>query len=288
MIQPKNIIFIAILKRAFERQTLVICFGAAFVAALAGPFGTYQDIDTFGNLILWFLLIYLVTICIYLAFAIVSVILGRSNGMLFNLLFICIGAIAGAGMLEALLTWVLNHYPPNRPTWWMLIGYVGAIMLAILAVRLSVPAFNTSFYDDWLKNPESGSVPLGSHEPEAAPHVTCRLAKRLSLPDGAHVLKVSADGHFVEVKTCSQDLRTRLRFSDAVTELDGLDGVVTHRSHWVAKIAIRGWVPDASKPFVVLHDLTRVPVSRTYRADVDALGLPGIRCVPPRSTGPGS
>lgn len=277
----RRIVFWSLLKRAFDRQTLVVCFGAAFVASLVGPFGTYMGAGILANFALWAVLIYCVTICVYFSLASVAMVLGRANGMAFNVLLVLMGSLLGGTMIELVLTNALDHTSPDRPAWIWLVGYVGAIMIAILFTRLSVPVFNTSFHGDISQVERFISSDTGNIAPDLQPEeaqaeetppltVRVRLANRLGLPQGAEILKVSADGHFVEVKTCSKDYRTRLRFSDALTEIEGLDGIVTHRSHWVARDAILGWMPDGVKPVIVLRDHTLVPISRTYRADVEA------------------
>jgi DNA-binding LytR/AlgR family response regulator len=100
-----------------------------------------------------------------------------------------------------------------------------------------------------------------------------RLAKRLEIPKDARIIHITAKGHFVEVRTNSETYRTRMRFSDAVNELDRAIGLTVHRSHWVHRDAIQGWVPTARKPYVLLENDTRIPVSKTYLERVLAANL---------------
>ncbi|MEM1375458.1 MAG: LytTR family DNA-binding domain-containing protein [Pseudomonadota bacterium] len=89
-----------------------------------------------------------------------------------------------------------------------------------------------------------------------------RLAKRL--PDGVDgpILRISGKDHFVEIATPCGRHEVRMRLSDAVEEMDGVDGLFTHRSHWVARAAIRDVERAGGKLFVVSTDDARIPVSR--------------------------
>lgn len=100
-----------------------------------------------------------------------------------------------------------------------------------------------------------------------------RLAARL--PEGADsaILALSARDHMVIVHTARADHPLRMRLSDAISEMEGVDGFCTHRSHWVAAAAVTGTARENSRPYVLLSDGTKVPVSRKYRPDVEARGF---------------
>ena len=101
-----------------------------------------------------------------------------------------------------------------------------------------------------------------------------RLMRRLPEPmQGATLLRLAGRDHTVEVTT-DQGIETlRLRLSDAIDETEPVEGVSTHRSHWVACAAITGHVCDGGKLYVKLTNGELVPVSRTYRPRLEALGL---------------
>ena len=65
----------------------------------------------------------------------------------------------------------------------------------------------------------------------------------------------------------------RLRFGDAIEEMDPVDGFCTHRSHWVARQAVSGAERERGKIFLRLENGDRVPVSRTYMPDLEEAGL---------------
>lgn len=105
-----------------------------------------------------------------------------------------------------------------------------------------------------------------------------RLMRRLpeALQD-ATVVRLSGRDHTVEVVTDRGTATLRLRLKDAIDEMEPVEGVCTHRSHWVACAAITGHATDGGKLFVTLANDDRVPVSRNYRPRLEARGLvPGL------------
>jgi len=110
---------------------------------------------------------------------------------------------------------------------------------------------------------------------DPAPDPPCaRLTRRL--PDAmqdATVLRLSGRDHTVEVTTDRGTATLRLRLKDAIDEMEPIEGICTHRSHWVACAAITGHATEGGKLFVTLTNGDHVPVSRNYRPHLEALGL---------------
>jgi len=63
-----------------------------------------------------------------------------------------------------------------------------------------------------------------------------------------------------------------MRLSDAVTELEGLEGAQTHRSWWVAKGAVRGASRGDGRATLLLEGGLTAPVSRSYAATLREAG----------------
>ncbi len=107
-----------------------------------------------------------------------------------------------------------------------------------------------------------------------------RLQARLPDELCGDILHISAAGHLVEVRTSAGKASIRMRLSDAISEMDSVVGFSTHRSHWVAHEAVTGHEVDGDRPVLVLLDGTRVPVSRTYSAGIEAHGFCSQPCLP--------
>ena len=80
------------------------------------------------------------------------------------------------------------------------------------------------------------------------------------------VLALQAEDHYVRVHTQLGSELLLMRFSDAISELDGLAGMRVHRSWWVADDAIVDTVRRARRTILVLSNSTEVPVSRSIAA----------------------
>ena len=106
--------------------------------------------------------------------------------------------------------------------------------------------------------------PVETHAsaPGAAPaRFLDRLPPKLR---GARVIAVQAEDHYLRLHTDRGSDLILMRLSDALAELEGLEGAQTHRSWWVAKDAVasvaRG---DGRAALTLTGDLT-APVSRRY------------------------
>lgn len=248
-----------------DRHTLGIWAVFSALAAFSGPFGTYQNNSYFSALLAWTVLL---ACAIAVAFVVYELcrafVLHRGEAFL-NCVFFPIGSIAITLVVDLLLIYWLERPETIRPGLFSLWVSVVAIMLGVLLVRNKMPQFSSAIS-------ESGAVQLPLSEPASLPPQS-RLAQRLDIPQGTRIIHISANGHFVDVQTCTKTHRTRMRFSDAVAELDETIGITVHRSHWVHRDAVRGWVPNVAKPYVVLENEVKIPVSKTYFANVEAAKL---------------
>lgn len=98
-------------------------------------------------------------------------------------------------------------------------------------------------------------------EAETLPALQGLLAK-LPREKRGEVWHLEARGHYLGVSTEHGDEDVLMRFSDAVLGLPDALGFQTHRSHWVARSAVRTLIEREGKPFVQLVDDRLVPVSK--------------------------
>lgn len=260
-------------KRVFCRYTIGVWLACSALAAFSGPFGTYQSATFLESLGVWSVLLGCGTLTAIVMFELCRVVAPRQSRVQLNVIFFIIGGIAIAGVIDGLLTHWIESSPPDRPGLVMLWLYVIAVMLVVIFVRRTLPEFQEEenpYYPvkvsehDPAKAPEQGLASLPAHS---------RLAQRLDLAQDVRIIHISANGHFIEVQTCKDSHRIRMRFSDAVAELDETVGLTVHRSHWVHLDAVKGWVRQTPKPYIVLENETRIPISKTYFARVEEAGL---------------
>ena len=88
-----------------------------------------------------------------------------------------------------------------------------------------------------------------------------RLPGRLR---GGELYAVESQDHYLKLHTSRGADLILLRLSDAVAELDGLEGAQTHRSWWVARSAIAESRRRDGRAMLTLVNGLEVPVSRAY------------------------
>ena len=90
------------------------------------------------------------------------------------------------------------------------------------------------------------------------------LAARLPEELGREVWSISAEDHYVRVRTERGNHMTLYRFGDALRELPESAGFRVHRSHWVSRAALTRVIKEGGKTFVELPNEDRLPVSSRY------------------------
>lgn len=98
--------------------------------------------------------------------------------------------------------------------------------------------------------------------PEAPPpRFLERLPPRLR---GSEIYAVEAEDHYLRLHTSKGQDLILLRLSDAVAELEGIEGAQTHRSWWVAKAAVQDAKRGDGRATLTLTNGVEAPVSRAY------------------------
>lgn len=136
----------------------------------------------------------------------------------------------------------------------------------------------------------AGAAPLGKSAPDAAPDAGAqddagppeaaapeeeepRLARRFPEGFSGPVLRLNGKDHFVEVVSPSASFALRMRLSDAIAEMEPVEGVVPHRSHWVRKDAIARSTRSNGRVELELVNGDKVPVSRGAQPQLKSLGV---------------
>jgi hypothetical protein len=113
--------------------------------------------------------------------------------------------------------------------------------------------------------------PIQTHAVPNAPPAKflARLPAKLK---GAELYAVEAEDHYLRLHTSlGQDL-ILMRLSDAIAELEGLEGGQTHRSWWVARAAVASAERLDGRAVLTLKDGAEVPVSRGFARELRAAG----------------
>ena len=225
---------------------LAIALGAGLFLALAGAFGS-SDTPFLRRLIYWVSMMVaggqwgaLVGDFVFRR--------GWFDGRLFAQGVIITVLIAGP---LSVAVWVFTGLFFGRPIslaelpWYLM--SVTVVSAAMTAVHLLA--------DPGLR--ETHAAPEGA----APPRFLERLPFKLK---GAEIYAVEAEDHYLRVHTDRGSDLILLRLSDAVTELEGIEGARTHRSWWVAKAAVAGVERGDGRAVFTLKNGLEVPVSRTH------------------------
>ena len=102
--------------------------------------------------------------------------------------------------------------------------------------------------------------------PEAA------LLARLSERSRGELLHLRMQDHYVEVHTAAGRELLLLRFRDALREVESVNGLQVHRSHWVARKAVAGVERRGGRIALRLVNGSRVPVSRSFAPELRSRG----------------
>ncbi len=235
----------------FSLPTFLALAIMSVLFAVSGPFGTYDTLSLPLRFALWFALVA------------VSLILGIGLRVALQRFQPKLADIPAAITSSFLLATMMAVIVPPVACW--LVGESGMMVPGALEVGIMVILLGTGV--TMLRylltaRPEAHSTDMSGRP---------RLMARLPGDIAGDILHLSVDDHYVDVATVKGNARLLMRFSDAIDEAAGIDGLRVHRSHWVARLAIERVERKAGRTFVILTNGTKVPVSRAYQDAVEDL-----------------
>lgn len=258
----------------------VIWFILSVIIGFAGPFGTYNTIFLPKRLLLWALLIS------------AAILIGVSNrafvfGAL-NMRGFWDGTILVAGLNAVSLPPVIAvirdfvHVRMELPSYNELASFAFLVTLGVGAYR-RIATTGASPAIDPHPDPSACADPNGAVLPVQKPETLARIQLRLPEAIRGDLIAISVRDHYVDVVTEKGSVGLLMRLSDAVEETEPTDGARVHRSHWVAWDAVEGVEKSAERLQLRMRNGGLVPVSKTYRALVEARGIGMARAeLPPQ------
>jgi hypothetical protein len=158
-----------------------------------------------------------------------------------------------------LIVWIASN-ALFRGTWnpASILGAVGPVAL----ISVVMTAIN---YMADRRPRETHAAPAGSAPPRFLERIPVKLR-------GARLYAVEAEDHYLRIHTERGSDLILMRLSDAVGELEGIEGAQTHRSWWVAKDAVSEVERGDGRATFILPDGARAPVSRTFARILRAEG----------------
>ena len=119
--------------------------------------------------------------------------------------------------------------------------------------------------------PGAAGAPSFSGESSAAGPAEALLA-RLPAPKRGELHHLRMQDHYIEVHTDRGMELVLLRFRDALREVEGVEGMQVHRSHWVARAAVDKVERRDGRIALRLVNGARIPVSRSFTPALRARG----------------
>ena len=178
--------------------------------------------------------------------------------------------ISGDTLGEAPLTVLLQRY--------LEVLIVGAVATLVqLALARPEPPSTTAEPP----GPPPGRSPAQPGQPDpvaAAPSLSGpapsrpKLAERIPALGGGPILALSHEDHYVRVHHAAGSTLLLMRISDAVSELDGVDGLRVHRSWWVAREAVTGTETRGRALWLKLSNGLEAPIARSMVPELKAAG----------------
>ncbi len=104
---------------------------------------------------------------------------------------------------------------------------------------------------------QTHEAPAGAPPPKFLARLPVKLA-------GSTLFAVEAQDHYLRLHTSRGEDLILMRLSDAIAELEGIEGARTHRSWWVARAAVVSAERAEGRATLTLPTGAIAPVSRSY------------------------
>lgn len=251
----------------FSPLTLFIWATAILGGTIAGPFGTFDSLAWPGRTVFWAIVVSVAVVVGYALRAVSLALIGARRPVLLDITMVALMTMVLAPLVWFITSIFSAFTPITLEPVWVDAGYVMVCTGIVIVGRRLLPGFETTGYD---RRVEAEREPAAPEPVVSEP----RLLRRLEPEVRGEVLRLSANDHVVDVVTALGQVTLRMRFLDAIAEMEPVHGYCVHRSHWVAHGAIEHVVREHSyKLFVVLGNGDRIPVSRKYRRNLEEAGL---------------
>ena len=259
-------IFASVYSGIFSPFTMFIWLAGWIVAVIAGPFGTYSALDVPFRIAYWGLIATGGVVLGYGVYATSLVLLKSERHRLFAIVASVLMTALFAPMVIGLRS-LFAMYSNGMEVHPMPITINTFVVVAAVFLfrQLLLPAAS---------NPETELFLAAAQDEPSTDTSAARLNRRLPEHLRGEILRLSANDHRVEVVTDKGTVELRMRFVDAIDEMDPVAGLCVHRSHWVTLNAIdRVERLNAHKTCVHLKNGDEIPVSRKYRVNLEKAGL---------------
>ena len=254
--------------REWPGAKLVYLNVISFLVAVAllvylGPFGTWALLAVPDRLLFWVSAVGVNWIVGYIAFFLVSQAFREREWPQWTgfVLAAIVAAVPGTGTVWLVVIAYLDYRPSS-------VSDVASLYTQVAVLHLFIGTLVFRIVDGALRRrgareefpPPDASAEFAPRAESEAP-----LLARLPARSRAELLHLRMQDHYVEVHTAAGSEMLLLRFRDALSEVEGVNGLQVHRSHWVARKAVAGVERRGGGRIALrLVNGSRVPVSRSF------------------------
>ncbi len=236
-------------------RRLFLFLAIGVVLGWMGPFGTYGLLPGWRRFLYWIVAVPAIGMCARVAMLMVA-----GNGK------------AGAWPLPARIAAgaALAGFPGSFVALLLQGGMTGVLSFDALAL---VQMYATvSLVIGLIAYPVVLLAGLRPPSEEADAAVESPFLRRIPAKLGTDLLWLSAEDHYIRVTTPLGSDLILCRLSDAIAELGAEAGQRVHRSHWVARGAVKSAERRDGKTALLLTNGDCVPVSQSYLPALKAAG----------------
>jgi len=233
--------------------TLAALASAIAVLALAGPFGTWQSLTPLPRLGYWAAIV----LATYATGTAIDVVLSQRLPRVPLPATMAVIALT-TGVAVTLVVAGLNALLLDGRLSWAILGQILAVaVIATLALQIVGAQAQA--------DPPAGATDKIATLPA--------LLDRMPPDKRGKLVALSAEDHYVRVRTTRGDALVLLRLSDAIREAAPTPGLRVHRSHWVARDAITGVRREGDRGRISLIAGGDIPASRAHIPSLKRAGL---------------
>jgi len=267
----------AAVQRSLHPTTLAMWSLVAVAAVFMGPFGTFSSMSWEMRAVYWGLICGLSVFVSALVREYVQQLVPATPDWRVEVLHVLGVTLILTPVVFALTALLGQAIVSGSLRFWTVMIFVFLISTLVTALRRIYGQHHSLGFAITEEEDNAALTPLSIavDPPESLPPLESRARLYERLPAGVTgvILHLSARDHFVDVELDGALVSLRMRFADAVAEMDGVSGHVTHRSHWVAVAAIDGTERDNGKLVLRLTNGSKVPVSRTAKPKLEEVGV---------------
>ena len=249
--------------RSLAGQAIALV-GTVVLFVVIGPFGTYDSLTPLERLGYWGITMsanWLVCGSVMML-SLLNVRIRSRRHYLTIVGAALVAAVPGTGVVYTAESLFRPGYLPGGAV----LTIYPSVAFLMLVIGYAVSTGVARQHQDFNRKGSAASADMGTSS-------GVRFFDRLPAELGQDLIYVRVVDHYVQVITTAGSTLVLMRFADAVTELEGANGMRVHRSYWVARDHVIETMRENGRTILRLTAGHKVPVSRSYLADVRNAGL---------------